>query len=407
MTTTTPPLDLLSPEFVRDPVPMIERMLTEAPIFFDERLYAWMVGSWRDVKALEKEPRLSAQRSDYVSGLTPPDLKERVEPLKAWYARWMVMRDGSDHRRLRRLAAHAFTPRTIARLQSRMEAVVDPILDAALERGELEVMSELAFPLPRTVICEMVGIPEADTGLLAEWTPSMTNLISANLTTEDIIARATEARTQIQEYFSALIDERRRAPREGEVLSSLVQAMEDGDTLTRDEVIDLVVFIMAGAYDTTAYLIANALHLLLRHPEQLAKVRADPTLIDGWIEETLRLEPSITINTRSAFEAIDYQGHRFEPGQMVYFVASAANRDPERFPDPHAFDVTRSNSDDHISFGFGPHFCIGAPLARVEARVAFQRLLARTTELGLPEQVIEHQPSMVVRALKSLRMELR
>lgn len=407
MTSAALPLDLLSPEYVRDPIPMVDRMHAEAPLFFDGRLDAWMVGRWSDVKALEREPRLSAQRAAYVSALTPPELQERVAPLQAWYAQWMVMLDAKDHRRVRRLAAHAFTPRNIERLEGRMRAVVERILDAALERGQIEVMGELAFPLPRTVIGEMVGIPADDMHLLEDWTPRMTSLITANLTTEEAIEQATVARGQIHEYFSALIDERRRSPREGEVLSSLVQAMEGGDSLSRDEVIDLVVFIMTGAYDTTAYLIANGLHALLEHPEQLAKVRADPSAIDGWIEETLRYEPSITFNTRTVAEGFEYGGQRFEPGQMVYFLAIAANRDPARFSNPHRFDVERPNSSEHISFGFGPHFCIGAPLARAEARVAFGELLRRAPKLALPEQEIVRQPNMVVRALQSLRLELR
>src|SRR5690606_29255226 len=140
MTSAALPLDLLSPEYVRDPIPMVDRMHAEAPLFFDGRLDAWMVGRWSDVKALEREPRLSAQRAAYVSALTPPELQERVAPLQAWYAQWMVMLDAKDHRRVRRLAAHAFTPRNIERLEGRMRAVVERILDAALERGQIEVM---------------------------------------------------------------------------------------------------------------------------------------------------------------------------------------------------------------------------------------------------------------------------
>jgi cytochrome P450 len=407
MSSSTLPLDLLSPDFVNDPVPMIERMNAEAPIFFDPRLYAWMVGGWHDIDTLQRDPRLSAQRSGYVSALSPPELKERVVTLAAWYGEWMVMRDGADHRRLRRLSAHAFTPRNIQRLEARMLEVIEPVLDAALARGEMEVMEELAYPLPRTVICEMIGIPEADTGLLSEWTPNLNHILAATLSSEEVIERATVTRARIHEYFSALIEERRRAPRDGEVLSSLVQALDDGDSLTVDEVIDLVVSIMTGAYDTTAYLISNGLYLLLSNPEQLAMVQAEPTLVDAWIEETLRCEPSITINSRTLLESFEYRGHRFEAGQMMYFLPSVANRDPVRFADPHRFDVKRANSGDHLSFGFGPHFCIGAPLARMEARLAFQRLLHRTRELSLPEQELVRVPSMIVRGLKALRVTLR
>lgn len=401
------PFDMLSPDFVRDPVPMIDRMHATTPIFFDPRVNGWMVGSWRANKALEREPRLSAARAGYVSALTPPPLQPRVEPLVAWYAQWIAMRDGTDHRRLRQLAAHAFTPRNVERLRERVVAVAEPLIDAALERGELEVLGELAFPVPRTIICEMLGIPEADVGLFSQWTPSVTNMLSASLHSDAIIDHVFATKAQIHDYFTKLIEERRRAPREGEVLSDLVQASEGSDTLAVDEIIDLAVFIMTGGYDTTTHLIASGLKFLLTHPEQLAAVKADPSKIDGWIEETLRMDPQIALNTRLVTEGFEFEGHRFEPYQMVYFLSLAANRDPEHFPDPNRFDVERENARDHITFGFGPHHCIGAPLARMEARTVFQTLLRRARELHLPEQTLERVPTTLLRGWKSLRVELR
>jgi cytochrome P450 len=403
----TLPFDMLSPEFVSNPVPMIARMHAEAPVFFDPRLNGWMVGSWRVNKALEREPRCSAARAGYVWALTPPPLQPRVEPLVAWYAEWIAMRDGADHRRLRQLAAHAFTPRNVERLRERVVAVAEPIIDAALERGEMEVLGELAFPVPRTIICEMLGIPESDVALFSKWTPSVTNMLSASLTSDAIIDHVYATKAEIHDYFTRLVEERRRAPREGEVLSDLVRAIEGSDTLAVDEIIDLAVFIMTGGYDTTTHLIASGLKLLLESPEQLAKVRADPSKIDGWIEETLRMDPQIALNTRIVKEGFEHEGRRFEPGHMVYFLSLAANRDPERFPDPDRFDVERKNSGEHITFGFGPHHCIGAPLARMEARTVFQTLLRKTNELRLPAQEFERVPTTLLRGWKSLRIELR
>lgn len=401
------PFDMLSPDFVSNPVPMIDRMHAEAPVFFDPRVNGWMVGSWRVSKALEREPRLSAARSGYVSALTPPPLQERVAPLVEWYAAWIAMRDGADHRRLRQLAAHAFTPRNVERLRERVVAIAEPLIDAALERGHMEVLADLAFPVPRTIICEMLGIPEADVDLFSKWTPSVTNLLSASLQSDAIIDQVFATKAEIHDYFTRLIEERRKAPREGEVLSDLVQAVEGSDTLAVDEIIDLAVFIMTGGYDTTTHLIASGLKLLLSDPEQLARVRADPATIDGWIDETLRMDPQIALNTRLVREGFEHEGLRFEPYQMVYFLSLAANRDPERFPDPHRFDVTRENARDHITFGFGPHHCIGASLARMEARAVYETLLRRARELHMPPQTLERVPTTLLRGWKSLQVELR
>lgn len=406
-TPAIPVLDLLAPDYVQDPTSMIDRMHAEQPVAFDARLHGWIVGGWRDVKALEREPRLTSARAGYVRAMTPPELQERVTPLVDWYAEWMVMRDGADHRRLRGLAAHAFQPRNIQKLEARIDEVSHALVDAALERAEVDVVQALAYPLPRIIICEMLGIPEADMHLFESWTPPINLLLAGALTSEEVIDRVIRARAATHEYITALIAQRRRSPREGEVLTCMVQAMAADDTLTETEVVDLAVFIMAGAYDTTAHLITNGLLAMLRDPEQLAAVRAEPSRVDGWVEETLRCDPSLTVNTRAVAEAFEYEGHRFEPGQMVYFVPLAANRDPARFPDPHRFDSARANASEHISFGFGAHFCIGAPLARLEARRMFRALLERTRELGLPEQEIERIPSMVVRGLQRLRVTLR
>lgn len=404
-----PVLDLFSPDFINDPVPMLDRMLAEQPIAFDPRINGWLVGRYEDVKALEREARLSSQRQAYVSALLPPELRSHIQPLVDWYAGWMVMLDGNAHRRLRRLAAYAFQPRNLNELGGRIEEVVDQLLDGILERarlgdGEMEVKRDLASPLPRMIICEMVGIPESDIDLFSTWADDLSALLAANLTSEAAIDHALASRGAITDYFAELIADRRAKPRDGEILTSLVQATEADDSLTDAEIVDLVAFIMTGAYETTTQLITNGLYLLLSHPDQLTAVRADRSLVTGLIEETLRYEPSVTLNTRAVAEPFDYRGHQFLPGQTLYFMAIAANRDPERFADPHRFDVARNNSKEHISFGFGPHFCIGAPLARLEAKHAFLKMIERLPNMRLPEQELQWKPNMIVRDLKQLRV---
>ncbi|MFO7561668.1 MAG: cytochrome P450 [Enhygromyxa sp.] len=403
MTTATLPLDLLSPEYIDDPQPMIDRMLSEAPMFFDPRLHGWMVGRYQDVQALQASPKLTASRAFYVSAALPPELQAQIKPLVDWYQQWIVMMDPPEHTRLRRLGGQAFRPKEIERMRERIAEVVDELIDAVIERGEMEFLADFAIPLPQTIICEMVGIPLADRQRFIEWTNDLTLLLGAALNTPEAIAHALDSYTQMKAYFDELLPERRKRPIPGEVLSNLVIAAEEHDQLTADEVINLVAFIMTGGYETTTRLLSNGIWLLFSDPEQLAKVRADPSLIPGWIEETLRCEPSITINVRSVAAPFVYEGHELTPGQMVYFVISAANRDPAQFPDPHRFDVTRTDNK-HLTFGFGAHFCLGAALARMEAQIGFRKLLERLPKLAMPEQEILRLPNFVVRPITQLRL---
>lgn len=398
------PLDILSPDFINEPSEMIDRMHAEAPVFYDERVQGWIVGGHRDVKNLGRESRLSAQRQGYVSALLPEELRERIRTLEEWYGGWMIMRDGADHSRLRRLAVHAFQPRALQRLATRIDELVAKLLESALAKGEFDVLSELAYPLPSRVICEMVGIPRNDLALFTKWVKGMNALLAATLASKEAIDGVAESRREMHEYFSELIVDRRRAPREGELLTDLVQAGGADSSLTADEVINLVALIMSGAYDTTANLIANGVYLLTTHPTQMKAARANPSLQNGIVEEVLRCEPSVAINTRAVAETFDYGDHCFEQGQIVYFINLAANRDPKKFADPHRFDITRTNSSHHVTFGFGSHFCIGALLARMEARAVFRALLTRAPNLQLLQQDLRRVPNMVVRGFEQLKV---
>lgn len=399
----TLPLDLLSPEYIHDPRPMIDRMLSETPIFFDPRFHGWMVGRYRDVQALQAHPNLTASRASYVCASLAPELQAQMQPLVDWYSQWIVMMDAPEHTRLRRLGGQAFRPKELAKLSTRIEQLSDELIDAVIERGEMEFVSEFAMPLPQTIIGEMVGIPPADRERFLVWTADLTALLSAGLNTPEGIARTIESFEQMKVYFEGLLQDRRKRPIPGEVLSNLVIAAEEHDQLSAEEVINLIAFIMTGGYETTTRLLTSGMLLLLRDREQLACVRAEPALIAGWVEETLRCEPSIGINTRSVVAPFSYQGHELQPGHMIYFIITAANRDPEQFPDPHRFDVARPDNK-HFAFGFGAHFCLGAALARIEAQIAFRKLLERLPGLSLPEQEIVREPNFVLRSVPRLQL---
>jgi cytochrome P450 len=396
-----PVLDVLHPDFVANPNPMIDRMLRQQPIAFDPRLGGWLIGSYGDTMRLQRDPRLHSNRVGYVTAALSPELRAMIMPLSDWYEQWLPMKDPPEHTRLRRLAAPAFQPRNLARLERRVEEVVDQIIDRVMAAGEMEVARDFGFPVPRTIIGAMIGIPDEDLHRLMPWTHDLIALLGGELTAADAIARARRSHDQMTAYYRDLIEERRRRPIEGEILSSLVAACDADDRLSVDELVTMIALLTVAGYETTAQLITNGTLLLLQNPEQLALLRANPALVPGAIEEMLRCEPSPAFNTRTVREPFEYEGHRFEPGQILYFMVVAANRDPARFPDPHRFDVTRPDNA-HLTFGFGIHHCLGAPLARMEARIAFQRLIARLPGLHLPEQPIVRKPSMAMRALERL-----
>jgi cytochrome P450 len=380
---------------------MIDRMLREQPIAFDPRLGGWLIGSYSDTMALQRDPRLHSNRVGYISAALSPELRAMIMPLSDWYEQWLPMKDPPEHTRLRRLASPAFQPRNLASLQRRVEEVVDQLLDRVMAAREMEVARDFSFPVPRTIIGAMIGIPDADIQRLMPWAHDLIALLGGELNTAEAITQARRSYDEMTAYYRDLIEERRQRPIEGEILSSLVLAHEAGDRLDMDELVTMIALLTVAGYETTAQLLTNGTLRLLENPEQLALLRANPALVPGAVEEMLRCDPSPSFNTRTVREPFEYQGHRFEPGQILYFVVLAANRDAARFPDPHRFDVTRPDNA-HLTFGFGIHTCLGAALARMEARIAFQRLITRLPGLYLPEQPIVRHPSMAMRALKQL-----
>lgn len=398
-------LDMFDPAYSVDPYPMLDRMREEAPIQFDPRLHGWLIGRHRDVMALQREPSLSSKRYGYMSAALSPELKERIAPLIDFAATWLTMLDGAEHMRIRKLASSAFQPRFLGAMAGRIQALCDALIERGNAAGRIELMGELAYPLAQTIIGEMVGIPEADRGRMIAWVADLNALLSATIATKERIDQAKESFSEVRSYFTDLVKERRARPVADELLSNLVAAVDEGDRLTTEEVVALVAFLIAGAYDTTSHLIGNAMALLLTHPDAWAALCEAPDLAASAVEEVLRYEPSILVNTRLVTQPIEHEGFRFEPGHMLYFLAGAANRDPEVFPDPTRFDVRRAENR-HISFGFGPHFCIGAALARQEAQIALRRFVALAPGVKLAEPSLERAPGFITRPLKRLVLEL-
>jgi cytochrome P450 len=399
-TAATPPLSLyrlLDPDVLADPYPLYHRLRTESPVHWDPFLHAWVVTRYADVVTVLH--RFSAQRTPTPEQLAAMGL-ETLTPIAAVMVRQMLFLDPPAHTRIRGLASQAFTPRRVERLRAHIQEITDALLDPLLERGQLDVIADLAEPLPAIVTAEMLGVPTADARQLKTWSADFAEMLGNFQHNPDRVAgviRTTEAMT---DYFRAAIREQRRQPREG-LIQALLTAEVDGDRFTEDEVIANVIVTMVGGQETTTNLIGNGVLSLLRHPGELARLRHDPSLIASAVEELLRFESPSQHTARLAPDDVVLGGQSIRRRQAVIAVMGAGNRDPERFPDPDRLDLTRPDNR-HLAFGWAAHFCFGAPLARIEGQIAFATLLGRLPELRLVPGSLGWRQNLGLRGLTAL-----
>jgi cytochrome P450 len=399
-------LDLASwePEYTGDPYPFYARLRDQAPVtrVVLEGLPLWLVTRYDDIREGLSDPRLS-------NDTTLADDVTRAVPwvgAQAMATRHVLRADPPDHTRLRRLVAKAFTPRRIEALRPRIQQITDELVGAIRPRGHADILAEFALPLPLTVICELFGVSAAEHPEFVRWVNIFFGV------DEGDAGRLTEARAWLSQYLAQLLgrEEAGRAGQpvdaeQGTLLDGLIAARDAGDKLSNDELLSMTFLLLIAGYETTVNLIGNGLATLLRNPDQLAAVRADGRLIKPAIEEFLRYESPIktTPFLRITTTAVTIGGVAIPAQQPVLFAFGAANRDPAHFPDPDRFDVRRADRG-HLGFGHGIHFCLGAPLARLEAEIAFTTLLAGCPDLALAGDpaALEWRRSRVLRALKRL-----
>jgi cytochrome P450 len=314
-------------------------------------------------------------------------------------AQFMLQQDPPNHTRLRKLVSKAFTPRAIERLRDRAQAIADAQLDRVAARGAMDVIADLALPVPSTMICEMMGVPLDDRERFTEWTAQATHLLAFMLAPPDVLERGIAAAAALREYFERLIDERRRRLTD-DILSDLIRAEEAGDRLSTGELISQSVGLLIAGFETTIGLIGNGVLALLRHPDQLALLRARPELIASAVEECLRFDGPIMLTPRFLHADAEFRGRLIPKDSQVWAILFAANRDPEQFANPEAFDIARADNP-HLAFGGGTHFCLGAHLARLEAQVAIGTFVRRLRAPVLASQDLDWGRSLF-RVLGSL-----
>jgi cytochrome P450 len=376
---TSPLPDRFSQQFLADPYPAYAALREADPVHFDESRQAWILTRYHDIEAvLRDDVNFSAEQGIATS---------------------MLVTDPPEHARLRMLVSKAFNARTVQRLAHRVQQLVDGLLDTAAPRGKMDAIGDFAYPLPITIIAELLGVEPEQRDFFRDASTKIA-VAMGPVTDTSVAAGAIEGRNQLLAYFDRLIKQRREDPRQ-DLLSALIQAEDRGDFLSHGELLAMLLLLLVGGHETTVNLIGNGLLALLRHPDQLELLRREVGIEKRAVEELLRYDAPVQYSGRVVRRTIEFAGRRMRPGQDVRLLFAAANRDPSAFDDPDTLDLRREPRP-HLAFGAGIHFCLGAQLARLEGQIALSTVVRRFPELRLATTQLRWRPAPVLRGLESL-----
>ena len=393
--------DLFCDGRLADPYPFFRRLRNEDPVHRSERLDSWLLTRYDDVLAASRDRRFSSDRvSVNMSALSEAD-RTRYRDLGEHVSNWLGFTDPPKHTRMRNLISGVFTPQLAENMRGRTQEIVDELIDEVEGSGRMDLVGDLAYPLPATVICEILGVPAGARRQFKTWADDIAAFVGGTGPYAARAAeRAEESRKELTGMFRELTLQRRREPRE-DLITALAAKEGEEEGLTEQELLGLCVFLFVAGFETTVSLISNGILSLLQNRGELERLRSDPSLMETAVEEFLRYESPIQLDTRLIVEDVEFRGRSLRKGQAVMMVRGAANRDPAQFPDPDRFDVGRQNNR-HLAFGWGIHFCLGAPLARVEANIAVKTLLERLPDMRLESGEVDWWENMSLRSLRSL-----
>ncbi len=386
------------PEVYADPYALLAELRETSPVHKLGFADYWALTRYEDCRSVLRDPRMgNPEPGDQVPTIAGNAVRTPKEE------RTLLFLNPPDHTRLRSLVSRAFTPRRVEGLRGSVEAMTAELLDPLVPACEVDLIDQLAFPLPANVISELVGVPRADRDWLRPLVSDLAGTLEPNRSPEDM-ERAEVSGAKVAAYFDELID-RRRAEPGGDLLSALIAASDGEDRLTQSEIGLTLSLIYAAGFETTTNLFGNMVHTLMRHPDQLARLRADRSLVPGAVDEVLRYEPPVQVDARYTFEDVEIGGHSVAQGSMVLTLLAAANRDPAVIDDPDRFDITRQDTP-LLSFGSGIHYCLGASLARLEGQVVLAGLLDRFPTWTPLEENPPWKPRLTLRGLARLPVAL-
>jgi cytochrome P450 len=393
--------NLLQPAYRADPYPLYRRIREQDPVHWDEPLGFWSLARYADiVQVFHDERILKGKGLAVMLEKLPPEARARAEPVYEIFSRQMLYSDPPYHTRLRSIANKAFTRGMVERLRPTIQGIVDNLLDAAEGRGRLEIMADLAYPLPFTVIMTLIGLPLDQRDDYKQWSDDFMAALGLVRRLPAIFERAHESLAEITAELYNLHEVRHLQPRD-DLLSQFVALEAQGDRLDHAELVANTIVLLAAGHETTMNLIGNGTLALLRQPDQMALLREDPSLIENAVDELQRYDNPTQIVWRISGEDIELGGRRIAQGQFLNLLVASANRDPEQYPDPDRVDVRREVGR-HLGFGMGTHYCLGAPLARLEGQIAIGTLVRRYPNLRLDADRLEWHDNPTFRSLKAL-----
>lgn len=401
-----PDFDLMAPDAIADPSGYFATLRAEQPVCWDPRYRSWIITSYAHASAALRDPRFSSDRIEpYIrKKLSGPDTDPLVRQAFEVLSGWMVFKEEPAHTRLRRLCMKAFTPASIEALRARVETLTQELLDTVEVPGEFDLVEAVAAPIPSIIIAEMLGVPVADREEFEQWTAKVSPLVSTGLDDPTRYGSVAEGMDSLVQYFRALIEQYEAEPQDN-LISALIRAREEDDALSDAELMATCTLMLFGGHETTANFIANGIVALLRHPDQLAALREDRVEIKTALEEFMRFDgPGKTV-VRVASEDFEFAGQSIKAGQRVFIILGVANRDPAVFDEPDRLILDRAPR--HVGFGLGTHFCLGAPLARLEAGIAIPAIVKHFDQLELAPGPLKWLPFLGTRGLSELRLIAR
>jgi cytochrome P450 len=401
---TTPVYDPRDPATINDPIPHLRRLQQTEPVYWSDVLRGWVITRYEDVKRVLRNDNFSADRISPFFEAMPPEKQQPIKELIRYLNTWVAFKDPPEHTRLRQLMRTVFTPAAVAEMSGFIESAVDHLLAELEGKKQIDFIEEFAYPLPAMVILEMLGLPQSDMDLLKDWSNKMQLFIGSATTSPHKYALAEEGAIQMAAYFREVIRDREEHPG-SDMITKLLAIRDSDDTLTEDEVIGTSMLFLFGGHETTTNLIGNGIRALLLHPDQMALLRNRPELIDSAVEEMLRYDGPTGASVRIVKESHQFHDKWLESGQRVFVMIHAANHDLDAFEAPDTFDITREPNH-HLTFNYGAHFCMGAPLARLEGKIAMARLIEHFPNLTLSDDEFEYMDTMVMRGVRNMSVEL-